>query len=63
MAGYSSKGLGGSAGRKSGASDNPGGTASRPRGGKVSIKSSGTSSMSVSTGTSGKALRVTGKQK
>lgn len=56
-------GIGGPAGKRSSSTNEPAGTASRPSGGKVAIRSSGTSSMVVKSGSSGKALKVSGKQR
>lgn len=54
---------GGTGGRKANTTSEPSGKASQPRGGRVAIRSSGTSAMTVRTGSSGKAIKVTGKQK
>lgn len=59
----STRGLPGSRGRRASATDNPSGRASQPRGGRVPIRSSGSpSTRAVSSGSSGRALTVGGKQ-
>lgn len=51
-------------GRKSSSGENPMGKAARPRGGAgPKAKGRQPSTMKVSSGTSGRALRVTGKQR
>lgn len=55
--------IGSGAGRNARTTSEPSGKASQPRGGRVAIRSSGTSAMSVSSGSSGKALKVSAKQK
>lgn len=55
-------GIGSGAGRKSSSTSEPSGKASSPRGGKVAIRSSGTSTMSVKSGTSGYAITPTKKR-
>lgn len=63
MSGARSNGYMAGAGRKASSTNNASGKASSPRGGRVRIGASKGGTMSVYSGSSGKALRIGGKQK